>query len=198
MNNEINENQKQRGLFFNPQGYMGKYLQKGRLNIGFIDGSWGSSGKGKFNALLAWDPELDFAVSHNSVNASHIVVWDDGREYKFQHLPTSVVNPRVKIVMGAGASIELPQLLKEIKDWSLDHTVPGYNAAYEGQRLFIHPNAVVITQDDVDYEKEHLVRIASTMTGNGAAAGRKVMRPRAPGRPVIVRNSSSTFATRRA
>jgi adenylosuccinate synthase len=173
--------QKQQGLSLNPQGYIGEYLQKGRLNIGFIDGQWGSSGKGKFNALLAWDPELDFAVSHNSVNASHIVVWDDGREYKFQHLPTSVVNPKVKIVMGAGASIELPQLLKEIKDWGLDHTVVGYpNAPWAdrqvGQRLFIHPNAVVITQDDVDYEKEHLVRIASTMTGNGAAAGRKVMR----------------------
>lgn len=146
-------------------------LQKGKLNIGFIDGSWGSSGKGKFNALLANTEKLDFAVSHNSVNASHIVCWDDGREYKFQHLPSSVVNPVTKVVIGAGASIELPQLLKEIKDWGLD-TPTGVNQ----QRLFIHPNAVVITQEDVDYEKEHLIRIASTMTGNGAAAGRKVMR----------------------
>lgn len=144
---------------------MVKLLQKGKLNVGFIDGQWGSSGKGKFNALLADMEFPDFAVSHNSVNASHIVVWDDGSEYKFQHLPTSVINPQTKIVMGAGASIDLEQMLKEMKDWELTT-----------DRLFIHPNAVVITPEDIEYEKEHLVRIASTMTGNGAAAGRKVMR----------------------
>lgn len=143
-------------------------LIKGKLNVGFIDGQWGSSGKGKFNALLALKETPDFVVGHNSVNASHIVVWDDDKSYKFQHLSSSVVNPSTDVVLGAGASIELPQLLKEIEDW---HLTPD--------RLFIHPNAVVITQEDVDYEKEHLVRIASTMTGNGAAAGRKVMR--APG-----------------
>lgn len=139
-------------------------VERGKVNIGFIDGQWGSSGKGKFNASLAFTDEIDFAISQNSVNASHIVVWDDGREYKFQHLPTSVVNSRVKAIIGAGASIDLQQLLKEIDDWDM------------GSSLFIHPNAVVITQEDIDYEKEHLLRIASTMTGNGAAAARKVMR----------------------
>lgn len=140
-------------------------LKKGKLNIGFLDGQWGSSGKGKFNGTLALREAPDFAVSHNSVNASHIMVWDDGEEYKFQHLPTSVINPSTDIVMGAGASIQLDQMLKEIEDWQLTP-----------ERLFIHPNAVVITPEDIEYEKEHLVRIASTMTGNGAAAGRKVMR----------------------
>jgi adenylosuccinate synthase len=99
------------------------------------------------------------------VNASHIIEWDDGRSYKFQHLASSIINPSTDMVMGAGASIQLDQMLKEIADWNLTP-----------ERLFIHPNAVVITQADVDYEKEHLVRIASTMTGNGAAAGKKVMR----------------------
>lgn len=140
-------------------------LQPGKLNIGFLDGQWGSSGKGKFNGLLAIKEVPDFAVSHNSVNASHIVVWDDDRDYKFAHLPTSVINPSTDIVMGAGASINLEQMVREINDWDLTP-----------DRLFIHPNAVVITPEDIEYEKQHLVRIASTMTGNGAAAGRKVMR----------------------
>jgi hypothetical protein len=142
-----------------------KLLEKGKLNVGFIDGSWGSSGKGKFNGLLALKEAPDFAVSQNSVNASHVIVWDDGREYKFAHLPSSTINPSTDIVMGAGASIQLNQMIKEIEDWNLTP-----------ERLFIHPNAVVITPEDIEYEKEHLVRIASTMTGNGAAAGRKVMR----------------------
>lgn len=147
---------------------MQNLLEKGKVNIGFIDGQWGSSGKGKFNGSLALTDLLDFAISQNSVNASHIFRWDDGHEYKFQHLPTSVVNPNVKCIIGAGASIDLPQLLKEMGDWNM---VPGH--------CFIHPNAVVITPEDIEYEKEHLLRIASTMTGNGAAAARKIMR--APG-----------------
>jgi adenylosuccinate synthase len=142
-----------------------KLLQKGKLNIGFCDGQWGSSGKGKFNGSLALRESPDFAVSHNSVNASHIWEYSDGRRYKFQHLPTSVVCPTTKVIIGAGASIYLDQLLREVSDWSLTT-----------DRLFIHPNAVVITQDDIEYEKVNLQRIASTMTGNGAAAGRKVMR----------------------
>lgn len=143
-------------------------LKKGKLNIGFVDGQWGSGGKGKFNGTLALREKPDFAVSHNSVNASHIWVDKDGNSYKFQHLPTSVVYPKCKVVIGAGASICLGQLLKEIDDWDL---TPG--------RLFIHPNAVVITEEDIEYEQKHLLKIASTMTGNGAAMGRKVMR--APG-----------------
>lgn len=142
-----------------------RLVQPGKLTVGFIDGQWGSSGKGKFNDLLAIDNKLDFAISQNSVNASHIVVFDDGTEYKFQHLPTSTTNPHCKLILGAGASIDVEQLLKEIADWDL---TPA--------RLFIHPNAVVITDEDVEYEKKHLLRIASTMTGNGAAAARKVMR----------------------
>lgn len=144
---------------------MTQLLAKGKLNVGFIDGTWGSSGKGKFNALLAVKECPDFAVSQNSVNASHVVVWDDDRTYKFAHLPTSTVNKGTDVVMGAGASIDLGKMVQEIMDWGLTP-----------ERLFIHPNAVVITPEDIAYEKEYLVRIASTMTGNGAAAGRKVMR----------------------
>jgi adenylosuccinate synthase len=143
-------------------------LQRGKLNIGFIDGQWGSSGKGKFNGTLAERERIDFAISHNSVNASHIWVDSSGESYKFQHLPTSVVSMHPKIVLGAGASICLPQLLNEIEDWGLDP-----------HRLFIHPGAVVITDKDIEYEQKELCRIASTMTGNGAALARKVMR--APG-----------------
>lgn len=141
------------------------YLEKGKLNIGFIDLSWGSSGKGKFNSLLANTESPDFAVSQNSVNASHVIVRNDGSTYKYAHLPSSTENPTTKLVMGAGASIDLKKMLQEIEDHNLTP-----------ERLFIHPNAVVITEDDIEYEKEHLARIASTMTGNGAAAGKKVMR----------------------
>jgi len=139
-------------------------LEPGKLAIA-LDMQWGSSGKGKLIGAIANKEHPDFAISHNSVNASHWYVADDGFSYKFQQLPTSIVCPTTKAIIGSGAVISLPQLLKEIKDWNLDD-----------ERLVIHPNAVVITQNDIDYERKELMRIASTMTGGGSALGRKIMR----------------------
>jgi adenylosuccinate synthase len=51
-----------------------------------------------------------------------------------------------------------------------------YDWSLAPDRMLIHPNAVVITDKDIQYEQEQLCRIASTMTGNGAALARKIMR----------------------
>jgi hypothetical protein len=53
------------------------YLQKGKLNIGPIDATHGSSGKSKVSDFISSIEDLDFAISHNSQNASHISVFDD-------------------------------------------------------------------------------------------------------------------------
>lgn len=140
-------------------------LEKGKIAVGWLDAQWGSSGKGKFNTMLALTEEPDFAISQNSTQASHWSIDPDGNCYKFQHLPTSVVYPGCKVIIGAGSVIDLPTMIQEIEDWKLDQS-----------RLFIHPNAAVITESDIEYEKKHLMRIASTMTGVGSAVARKVMR----------------------
>jgi len=144
---------------------MNKILENGKVAVGYCDAQWGSSGKGKMNGWLAIKEEPDFAISQNSVQSSHIYRDSDGVNHKFQHLPTSVVCPSTDIYIGAGACIDLKQLNREISFWRIDES-----------RLKIHPNAVIITEDDVKYEQEQLLRIASTMTGNGAALARKVMR----------------------
>lgn len=45
------------------------YLQQGKLNVGPIDATHGSSGKSKVADFIAANEDLDFAISHNSQNA---------------------------------------------------------------------------------------------------------------------------------
>lgn len=141
------------------------YLQKGKLNIGPIDATHGSSGKGKVADFIASIEHLDFAISHNSQNASHITVFDDGTQYKFNFLPSSVVKPGIKVVIGADAVIDTKKALEEIHDWKLDET-----------NLFIHPLVTIIEPADIEWEMEHLAHFGSTMTGGGAAKAKKITR----------------------
>jgi hypothetical protein len=148
-------------------------FERGKLNIGPIDsGSWGSGGKGKFADYYAQREPLDFAISQNTANASHVTVFDDGTSYKFRHLPSSVSRPGLRAVIGADAAIDAPVLLREIADW---HLTPGGGPCSAGW-LYIHPNASVITDADRRYEEEHLGRIGSTMSGVAAAKSMKILR----------------------
>jgi hypothetical protein len=141
------------------------YLQKGKLNVGPIDATHGSSGKGKVADFIAMSEDLDFAISHNSQNASHITVFEDGSQYKFNFLPSSVVKPGIKVVIGADAVIDTKKALEEIQDWKLTP-----------ENLFIHPLVAIIEPEDIAWEMEHLAHFGSTMTGGGAAKAKKVTR----------------------
>lgn len=146
-----------------------KILSPGKLNIGPIDSSsWGSGGKSKISSWIASQEHVDFAVSQNGFQASHISVADDGFTYKFQHLPSAIFeskNPDIKVVLGADMVAGLETLLKEIADWKLGP-----------DRLFIHPNAAFIQDSDRRWEEENLGYIGSTMTGVGAAKAHKMLR----------------------
>lgn len=141
------------------------YLQKGKLNVGPIDATHGSSGKGKIADFIANLEDLDFAISHNSQNASHITVFDDGTQYKFNFLPSSVAKKGVKVVIGADAVIDTTKALEEIRDWKLDET-----------NLFIHPLVTIIEPSDIEWEMENLAFLGSTMTGGGSAKAKKITR----------------------
>lgn len=145
------------------------YLQQGKLNIGPIDATHGSSGKSKVSDFIASIEHLDFAISHNSQNASHISVFDEPvngfMQYKFNFLPSAVARPGVKVVIGADAVIDTKKALEEIRDWKLDET-----------NLFIHPLVTIIEDKDVQWEMDNLAHMGSTMTGGGAAKAHKILR----------------------
>ncbi len=108
-------------------------------------------------------------ISHNS----HITVYDEPvngfTTYKFVYLPACSFLPNVKVIIGGSAAFTVPDFLKEIKDWNLDGTG-------KDQRLFIHPTASVINDENIQFEEEHLGKIGSTMTGGGAAKAAKLLR----------------------
>jgi hypothetical protein len=145
------------------------YLQPGKLNIGPIDATHGSSGKSKVSDYIASKEHLDFAISHNSQNASHISVFDEPvngfMQYKFNFLPSAVARPGVKVVIGADAVIDTKKALEEIHDWKLTT-----------ENLFIHPLVTIIEDEDIKWEMEHLAHMGSTMTGGGAAKAHKILR----------------------
>ncbi len=145
------------------------YLQQGKLNIGPIDATHGSSGKSKVSDFISSIEHLDFAISHNSQNASHISVFDtpvNGFDmYKFNFLPSAVSRPGVKVVIGADAVIDTKKALEEIRDWKLDTS-----------NLFIHPLVTIIEDKDVQWEMDNLAHMGSTMTGGGAAKAHKILR----------------------
>ncbi|GIK49898.1 MAG: adenylosuccinate synthetase [Alphaproteobacteria bacterium] len=126
-----------------------------------VGGQYGSEGKGNIVAHIA--PEYELLVRVGGPNAGHQVFGDPVEVY--YHLPSgSERAPRAKILLGAGAVINVEKLLLEIQTHKL-----------EKGRLFIDRNALVIEERDLVLEKEKLHVIGSTGQGVGAASARRII-----------------------
>jgi adenylosuccinate synthase len=75
---------------------------------------WGDEAKGKIVDLLT--DQHDIVVRFNGgANAGHTVV-RDGKTYKFSLLPTGVLKPHLRSVIGNGVVVYPPRFLEEIED----------------------------------------------------------------------------------
>lgn len=127
-----------------------------------VGGQYGSEGKGQIAGYLA--PEYDLLVRVGGPNAGHSV-WQDPEPYVFHHLPSGTnTNPHARIVLAAGAVINVKTLLREIADCQVDH-----------ERLVIDPHAVIITDEDIANEKEFCRTMGSTGQGVGLATARRIL-----------------------
>ena len=105
----------------------------------YIGGQYGSEGKGNICAHVAH--EYDVLVRVGGPNAGHMVA--DPR-YKYVQIPSGTgSNDRAKILIGSGATIWVPQILKEIGDHGLTR-----------DRIVIDERAMIIEQSDRDFEIE--------------------------------------------
>ena len=140
-------------------------LQPGKLNI-IIDGQFGSTGKGLMASYVGWSYDVDLAITNASPNAGH-TFYLDGIAYVTRHLPvTGVMNESSIIYLCPGAIINPLILQSEIKEFDIDLA-----------RIYIHPRAAVIEQQDIEEEQEGSVKkIASTRSGVGSALVRKINR----------------------
>lgn len=135
------------------------YCPKPMVDV-IVGGQYGSEGKGNVCAHIAG--EYSALVRIGGPNAGHKVA---DPKYKYVQLPSGTgVNTDAKILIGAGSTISLPRILKEIYDQKLSEA-----------RLSIDPQAMII--DDVDRREEMggLQNISTTGQGVGAANARKIL-----------------------
>mgnify|MGYP003627310333 CR=1 FL=1 len=149
-----------------------QYIQPGKVAV-LCDGQFGSTGKGLLAAYLSCQDhnEVDIATTNAAANAGHWTKFKDPNREDFCcfHLPTfGVIQPDCKIFLNAGSIINVDMLFQEIEECKININ-----------RLIIHPNASIISIDDINYEAdEHsdATMIASTRKGVGRALSRKVNR----------------------
>ncbi|KAK0175056.1 hypothetical protein PV327_008840 [Microctonus hyperodae] len=78
-----------------------------------LGAQWGDEGKGKVVDMLAKDADIVCRCQGGN-NAGHTVVVD-GCQYFFHLLPSGIINPRCKSVLGNGVVIHIPSLFKELE-----------------------------------------------------------------------------------
>lgn len=127
-----------------------------------VGGQFGSEGKGHIAAYLA--RQYDVLMRVGGPNAGHTVSSETG-VYTYHHLPSGCRDAPGRVLIGAGATLHIPSLLKEIADCKL---TPA--------RLTIDPQAMVIEDEDKEAECSLVVGIGSTGSGSGSAASRKIMK----------------------
>lgn len=129
-----------------------------------VGGQYGSEGKGHIAAHIAREYQL--LVRVGGPNAGHTVFLNP-EPYTFHHLPSgSLHSSEVPLVLGPGASLNVPKLLEEIARCECD-----------AKRLSIDPMAIIITDEDREEELKSLRKsISSTAQGVGRAAIRRIHR----------------------
>lgn len=103
-----------------------------------IGGQWGSEAKGAVAAKLCLDRDVRYVVRTGAVNAGHTVYGPDNAVHKMQQLPTGWVNPRTRLVVGAGAYINPDILLRELGQVRVAVNRETYPAAYVDPRAGLH------------------------------------------------------------
>lgn len=132
-----------------------------------MGGMFGDEGKGKVISYLALhDNPAIVARAGVGPNAGHSV-YLDGKKYKIREIPSGFVNPKARLLIGAGVLIDPNVTLQEIEECR----VKG--------RLGIDGRCTVILPEHIERDKgsEHLSKnVKSTGTGCGPANEDRVKR----------------------
>ena len=83
------------------------------MNLVIVGGQWGDEGKGKIVDFLAERAEIVLRYS-GGANAGHTVVIGE-ETYKFHLIPSGIVHPGKKVVLGIGMVIDPENLFAELK-----------------------------------------------------------------------------------
>lgn len=132
-----------------------------------VGGQGGDEGKGKISAYLSLHKDYSICMRVPSPQAGHSIYCNKKR-VGLALLPCAVVNPDMRLLIGAGGLISLSKLKKEIEDTEL-----------KLNRLGIDYKATIVTPEHLAEEisNQHLMgKIGSVGTGVGPCRRDKIMR----------------------
>ncbi len=126
---------------------------------------WGDEGKGKIISYLALKDKLDFCVRTGSVNAAH-TVWMEGKKYALHMVPAAFLNPKCRLLIGAGANVHVAKFLEEVELTKVKN------------RIGIDQQASIIEEKHSVQDKTsaHLKGLGTTGWGVGPALEERVRR----------------------
>ncbi len=132
-----------------------------------VGGQYGGEGKGKISAFITRQEEIDICIRCGGPNSGHTFVAENGSTVLLRQLPTGYVRPKTRLLIPAGALIDLEVLKHELDSLRLH---PG--------RVGVDRNAMIIEQSDKNYETEQQLRerLSSTLCGVGSAVARRALR----------------------
>lgn len=142
------------------------FKQRGKASF-ILGGQWGSEGKGAAAAFVGVNHRFDIVTTNAGAQAGHTSTHKGKTKVVF-HLPTAALYSDAIAYLNAGSIIDPAVLLREIDE------NPSVSS-----RLFIHPNAAIITdacREAEGREDSAQTKIASTRKGVGEALSRKVLR----------------------
>ena len=132
-----------------------------------VDGFYGDTGKGKIISYLAVaDDVAVVARAGVGPNAGHTVV-KDGREYKLRMVPCGFVNPRAKMLIGAGVLVNPELVLREVAETGIEKRF-----GIDPQCAIIEPKHIQLDQTDSNLKNT----VKTTGTGTGPCNADRVMR----------------------
>lgn len=132
-----------------------------------VGGQYGGEGKGKISAFITEQEGIDVCIRCGGPNSGHSFVADDGRTVLLRQLPTGYLRPQTRLLIPAGALIDLEVLKYELDSLGLD-----------ARRVGVDRNAMIIEGCDKERESQLQLRerLSSTLCGVGSAVARRAMR----------------------
>lgn len=130
-----------------------------RLIVGLF---WGDEGKAKIVDYLTDDATI-VARYQGGANAGHTVFFNN-QKFVFHQVPSGILHPKIRCVLGAGMVIDLPELRNELIE------LLQKDIDWRG-RIFISPRAHLVLpyHKEIDRVQEIERKIGTTLRGIGPA-----------------------------
>lgn len=124
--------------------------------------NWGDEGKGKITDMLAQKSDIVVRFQ-GGANAGHTIKNEYGK-FALHMMPSGAFNKNVTCVIGNGVALNIPQLLKELKE-IVDKGVPTPNLVVSERAQIVMPYHILFDQ----YEEERLGKNSFGSTKSGIA-----------------------------